>query len=447
LKISVKYVKIRYNSPVYSRSILRQYKEASTINNYTNRVVVTGIGAITPLGLDMATTWANLIAGKSGIDYITLFDASKLEVKFAGEVKGFNPENYVNRKDARHMDRFAQMAVAAGFQAVKDANLKIDTTNQDDIGVFIGSGTGGLTTLFEQARVLVEKGADRVSPFLAPMMIADIAAAQISIALGVKGPNMCMTSACSSGSDAIGLAAEYIKFGNAQVMIAGGAEAIINPLGMTAFSQLKALSTRNDAPQKASRPFDRDRDGFIISEGAVVLILESLEHARNRGAQILAEIVGYGATADSFHVTQPLESGEGAAKAMQMAMKRGNIKPEEIDYINAHGTSTPLNDAMETRAIKTAFGDYAYKVPISSTKSMTGHLIGCAGALEPAICIMTILNGIIAPTINYENPDPACDLDYVPNTARKKEVKTALTSSFGFGGHNSVIILRKYTEE
>ena len=394
----------------------------------------------------MATTWEALIAGKSGIDYITLFDTSNMEVKFAGEVKGFNPENYINRKDARRMDRFAQMAVAAGYQAVKNANLVIDKSNENDIGVFIGSGIGGLTTLFEQAKILVEKGPDRVTPFLAPMMIADIAAAQISIALGVKGPNMCMTSACSSGSDAIGLAAEYIKFGNAQVMIAGGAEAIINPLGVTAFSQLKALSTRNDAPQKASRPFDKNRDGFILAEGAVVLILESLEHAKMRGANILAEIIGYGATADSFHVTQPLESGDGAAKAMQMALKRGNIQPEEIDYINAHGTSTQLNDAMETKAIKTAFGNYAYKVPVSSTKSMTGHLIGCAGALEPAICIMTILNGIIPPTINYETPDPVCDLDYVPNVARKKDVKTALTSSFGFGGHNSVIILRKYSE-
>jgi 3-oxoacyl-[acyl-carrier-protein] synthase II len=394
----------------------------------------------------MATTWEALIAGKSGIDYITLFDTSNMEVKFAGEAKGFNPEDYINRKDARRMDRFAQMAVAAGYQAVKNANLAIDKSNENDIGVFIGSGIGGLTTLFEQAKVLVEKGPDRVTPFLAPMMIADIAAAQISIALGVKGPNMCMTSACSSGSDAIGLAAEYIKFGNAQVMIAGGAEAIINPLGVTAFSQLKALSTRNDAPQKASRPFDKNRDGFVLAEGAVVLILESLEHAQKRHARILAEILGYGATADSFHVTQPLESGDGAAKAMQMAMKRGSVQPEEIDYINAHGTSTQLNDAMETKAIKTAFGDYAYKVPVSSTKSMTGHLIGCAGALEPAICIMTILNGIIPPTINYETPDPVCDLDYVPNVARKKDVKTALTSSFGFGGHNSVIILRKYSE-
>jgi len=409
--------------------------------------VVTGIGALTPLGLDMATTWDNLIAGKSGIDYITLFDASDMEVKFAGEVKGFEPTDYIDRKNVRRMDRFAQLAVAAGIQAVKDANLKIDDTNKDDIGVFIGSGIGGLTTLFEQAKVLVEKGPDRVSPFLAPMMIADIAAAQISIALEVKGPNMCTTSACSSGSDAIGAAYEYIKYGNARVMIAGGAEAIINPLGMTAFSSLKALSTRNDAPQRASRPFDKDRDGFIISEGAVVLILESLEHARRRGANILAEIIGYGATADSYHVVQPLESGDGAAKAMLMAMKRAGIKPEDIDYVNAHGTSTPLNDAMETKAIKTALGDYAKKVPVSSTKSMTGHLIGCAGAIEPAICIMTILKGIIPPTINYENPDPECDLDYVPNKARQASVTTALTNSFGFGGHNSVLILQKVAEE
>jgi len=401
---------------------------------------------LTPLGLDMAATWDNLIAGKSGIDYITLFDTSDMEVKFAGEVKGFEPTDYIDRKNVRRMDRFAQLAVAAGIQAVQNSDLKIDDSNQEEIGVFIGSGIGGLTTLFEQAKVLVEKGPDRVSPFLAPMMIADIAAAQISIALEVKGPNMCHTSACSSGSDAIGAAYEFIKHGDAQVMIAGGSESFINPLGITAFSSLKALSTRNDAPQKASRPFDRDRDGFIVSEGAVVLVLESVEHALKRGANILAEIMGYGATADAFHVTQPLENGEGAARAMQMAMKRSGVKPEEIDYINAHGTSTQLNDAMETKAIKAAMGEYARKVPISSTKSMTGHLIGCAGAIEPAICIMTILNGIIPPTINYENPDPDCDLDYVPNTARPAEVNTVLTNSFGFGGHNSVLILRRYAE-
>jgi len=369
-----------------------------------------------------------------------------MEVKIAGEVKGFDPTLYINKKDVRRMDRFAQLGVAAGLQAVKNANLTIDDSNKDDIGVFIGSGIGGLTTLFEQAKILVEKGPDRVSPFLAPMMISDIAAAQISIALGVRGPNMCMTSACSSGSDAIGSASEYIKYGNAQVMIAGGSEAIVNPLGITAFSQLKALSTRNDAPEKASRPFDKDRDGFIIAEGSVVFVLESMEHALTRGANILAEIIGYGATADSFHVTQPLESGAGAAKAMQMAMKRGNVMPDEIDYINAHGTSTQLNDAMETKAIKTALGERAYKIPISATKSMTGHMIGCAGAIGPAVCVMTILKGIIHPTINYTTPDPACDLDYVPNTARPAKVTTALTNSFGFGGHNSVLILRKFSE-
>ncbi|OGO32610.1 MAG: beta-ketoacyl-[acyl-carrier-protein] synthase II [Chloroflexi bacterium RBG_16_56_11] len=416
------------------------------MNNQFQRVVVTGIGAFTPLGLDMASTWENLVAGKSGIDRITLFDAAKMETKIAGEVKGFDPGNYINRKDIRRMDRFAQLAVAAGYQTVKNADLKINSANQDDIGVFIGSGIGGLTTMFEQAKVLIEKGPDRVSPFLAPMMISDIAAAQISIALGVKGPNMCMTSACSSGSDAIGAAYEFIRYGNSNVMIAGGTEAIINPLGITAFNALKALSTRNDEPQKASRPFDKERDGFIISEGAVALVLEGLEHALNRGANILAEIIGYGATADSFHVTQPLESGEGAARAMLLAMKRACIRPEEIDYINAHGTSTQLNDAMETRAIKTALGEYAYKVPVSSTKSMTGHLIGCAGAIEPAICINTILKDIIPPTINLDNPDPACDLDYVPHVARKAKVDVALTNSFGFGGHNSVLILKRYSE-
>jgi 3-oxoacyl-[acyl-carrier-protein] synthase II len=400
---------------------------------------------MTPLGMDMAATWENLVAGKSGIDRITLFDTTRHETKIAGEVKGFDPEKYISKKDARHMDRFAQLAVAAGHEAVKDANLKIDASNQDDIGVFVGSGIGGLGTLFEQSKVLVEKGPDRVSPFLAPMMIADIAAAQISIALGVRGPNFCTTSACSSGSDAIGVAYELIQHGDIPVMIAGGAESIINPLGITAFNALKALSTRNDQPQKASRPFDKNRDGFVISEGSVILVLERLEHALERGANILAEIIGYGATSDSFHVTQPLENGDGAAKAMQAALKKAGIKPEEIDYINAHGTSTQLNDAMETKAIKSVFGEYAYKVPISSTKSMMGHLIGCAGAVEPAICIWTILKGIIPPTINYETPDPECDLDYVPNVARPAAVNTALTNSFGFGGHNSVLILRKYT--
>lgn len=352
----------------------------------------------------------------------------------------------MTHKDARRMDRFAQMAVAASSQAVKQSGLQINSSNQDDIGVIIGSGIGGLTTLFEQVKVMLEKGPDRVSPFLAPMMIADIAAAQISIALEVKGPNLCTTSACSSGSDAIGAACELIKHGDAQVMIAGGTEAIINPIGITAFNALKAISTRNDAPQLASRPFDAERDGFVIGEGSAVLILESLAHALKRGANILAEILAYGATADSYHVTQPLESGEGAAKAMKVALRKAEIAPNEIDYINAHGTSTVLNDIMETKAIKTVFGDLAYKVPISSTKSMTGHLIGCAGAAEAAFCIMAIQHGIIPPTINLTCPDPECDLDYVPNVARQVKVTTALSNSFGFGGHNSVLVFRRYNE-
>ena len=416
------------------------------MNNFYPRVVITGMGIVCPLGLDTATTWKGLISGKSGIDYITLFDTSSMKTKFAGEVKGFEPTNYVDRKEARRMDRFAQLAVAASREAVASSGLEIGHHNYDEIGVIIGSGIGGLTTLFEQIKILLEQGPDRVSPFLAPMMIADIAAAQVSIILGIKGPNFCTTSACSSGSDAIGAAYEIIKHDTAQVMLAGGTESIINPVGITAFNALKAISTRNDAPQQASRPFDAERDGFVISEGACVLVMENLDHARRRGANILAEIIGYGATADSYHITQPMENGAGAAKAMQIALNKAGLAPTEIDYINAHGTATPLNDTMETRAIKTVFGDYAYKVPISSTKSMLGHMIGGAGASEALICIMVIRNGIIPPTINLTHPDPECDLDYVPNVARQARVSTALSNSFGFGGHNSVLIFREYTE-
>jgi len=416
------------------------------VNNGSNRVVVTGMGVVSPLGLDVPTTWEGLIAGKSGIDYITLFDPEPCKTKFAGEVKGFDPTNYVGRKEARHMDRFAQLSVAASLEAVEKSGIQINSTNQDNIGVIIGSGIGGLTTLFEQAKILVEKGPDRVSPFLAPMMISDMAAAQVSITLGVKGPNLCTTSACSSGSDAIGVAYELIKRGGAEVVLTGGSEAIINPLGITAFNALNAISTRNDEPQLASRPFDAKRDGFIISEGAGILVLENLAHAQERGANILAEIMAYGASADAFHVTQPVASGEGAARAMQVALDKAELTATEIDYINAHGTSTPLNDRMETQAIKTVFGDSAYRIPISSTKSMTGHLIGAAGAVEAAICTMVIQNGIIPPTINLTNPDPDCDLDYVPNIARQVKVTTTLSSSFGFGGHNSVLIFRQYSE-
>jgi 3-oxoacyl-[acyl-carrier-protein] synthase II len=418
----------------------------SLTNNPNDRVVITGMGVLCPLGLNLSTTWEGLIAGKSGIDYITLFDAESMETKIAGEVKGFEPADYISRKDIRRMDRFAQLSVAASLQALEQSGIQINSANEDDIGIIIGSGIGGLTTLVEQAKVLLENGPDRVSPFLIPMMIADIAAAQVSIVLGVKGPNLCTTSACSSGSDAIGTAYEIIKHGDAQIMITGGSEAIINPIGIAAFNALKALSTRNAEPQAASRPFDAKRDGFIIGEGAAIFILESLAHAQKRGANILAEIIGYGASGDAYHITQPLADGEGAARAMQMTLKKAGVAPTDIDYINAHGTSTPLNDVMETRAIKTVFGDYAYKVPISSTKSMIGHLIGAAAAVEAAICIKTIQEGIIPPTINLTYPDPECDLDYVPNVARQAKLTTVLSNSFGFGGHNSVLAFRQYVE-
>ncbi|MFC2071500.1 beta-ketoacyl-ACP synthase II [Chloroflexota bacterium] len=416
------------------------------IGNRDNRVVVTGIGILCPLGLDMDTTWEGLIGGKSGIDYITLFDSEPFETKFAGEVKGFEPTDYISRKDARRMDRFAQLSVAASRQAVEQSGLQISSVNHDQIAVVVGSGIGGLNTLFEQTRVLLENGPSKVSPFLVPMMISDMAAAQVSIALGVKGLNLCTTSACSSSSDAIGVAYELIKRGDTEVVITGGSESIINPIGIASFNALRALSTRNDEPQQASRPFDAGRDGFVISEGACLLVLESLAYAQKREANILAEVKAYGATADAFHMTQPDGNGDGAARAMQLALNRAGLAPSDIDYINAHGTSTPLNDKTETMAIKTAFGDHAYRIPVSSTKSMTGHLIGAAGAVEAAVCIMTIQCGIIPPTINLIQSDPECDLDYVPNIARQSKVTTTLSSSFGFGGHNSVLIFREYCE-
>ncbi len=415
--------------------------------NRDNRVVITGIGILCPLGLDIATTWENLIAGKSGIDYITLFDAEPFQTKFAGEVKGFEPTDYIGRKDARRMDRFAQLAVAAALQAVERAGLKIDSSNQANIGVLTGSGAGGLATLSENMRLLIEQGPDRVSPFLAPMLGSDMASAQISIALGAKGPNFCTTSACASGSDAIGVACEIIKRGDAQVMISGGSEAIVNPIGIAAFNANKALSTRNDEPQLASRPFDAERHGFVLSEGAAILILENLSFAQSRGANILTEMVGYGATGDAFHITQPAADGEGATRAMQMALNKAELALTEINYINAHGTSTPLNDKVETLAIKKVFGDHAYNIPISSTKSMIGHLLGGAGAVEAAITVMIIQHGIIPPTINLTHPDPECDLDYVPNVARRAKVTAALSNAFGFGGHNSVLAFRQYSEE
>ena len=415
-------------------------------NNASSRVVVTGMGVISPLGLDLATTWEGLITGKSGIDYITQFDTEGFETTFAGEIKGFKPTDFIARKEARRMDRFTQLAVVASMQALEQADLEINSGNQDNIGVLVGSGIGGLVTISEQIAVLKERGPDRVSPFLVPMMIADMASAQISILLGPRGPNFCPTSACSSGSDAIGTAYEIIKRGDALAMLAGGTEAIITPIGIAGFNANRAISTRNDAPQQASRPFDAERDGFVLGEGAAILVLENLHFAQQRGAQILAEIVGYGASSDAIHITQPSEDGEGAARAMKMALRKAKLAPTDIDYINAHGTSTPLNDKVETSAIKDVFEEHAYKVPISSTKSMTGHLVGAAGAIEAAICIMTIQHGIIPPTINLTHPDPDCDLDYVPNVARQAKVTTTLSNAFGFGGHNSVLVFRQYDE-
>jgi 3-oxoacyl-[acyl-carrier-protein] synthase II len=416
------------------------------VSKISRRAVVTGIGILCPVGLDISSTWEALIAGKSGIDYITLFDPEPFATKFAGEIKGFDPADYVSRKDARHMDRFVQLAVAASLQAVKQSAIQIGPGNQDNIGVIIGSGFGGLLTLSQQVGILRERGPGRVSPFLVSMMATDMASAQVSIRLRAKGANFSTTSACSSGSDAIGTAYETIRRGDAQAMLAGGSEAAVTPIGIAAFNALRALSTRNSQPRLASRPFDAERDGFVLSEGAATLMLEDLTFAQRRGANILAEITGYGVSSDAYHITQPAEGGEGAAKAMQIALNKAGLATTGIDYINAHGSSTPLNDKMETKAIKAVFGETAYHIPISSTKSMMGHLLGGAGAVEAAICVMVIQHGIIPPTINLTHPDPECDLDYVPNVARQAKVTTALSNSFGFGGHNSVLLFQQYSE-
>ena len=410
-----------------------------------NRVVVTGYGAITPLGLNVEDTWQRLVAGVSGVDYISLFDATDFNVKIAAQVKNFNPLDYLDPTTARYTDRFTQFSVAASLQAIEDAKLKIDDTNRYDAGILIGSGVGGLSSLSRQLEVLNTRGPVRVSPYIVPMMIADNAPSQVSIKTGIRGPNFSLVSSCSTGTDALGIAYKMIKYGEIKLMIAGGADAAVTPIGIAGFSQAGALSRSTD-PEKASRPFDAKRDGFVLSEGAAILILESLPFAQSRGANILAEIIGYGATGDAFHITQPAEDGEGAVRAMQMALDKAGLAPTKIDYINAHGTSTPINDKVETMAIKKVFGDYAYKIPISSTKSMMGHLIGAAGAVEAAICILTIQNGVIPPTINLSHPDPECDLDYVPNVARRARVDTALSNSFGFGGHNSALIFSRYSE-
>lgn len=410
------------------------------------RVVITGIGILSPLGLDAETTWKNTLAGVSGIDYLTSFDTTGYGTTIGGEIKGFAPEHYLSPKDVKRTDRFAQLAVAAAKQAVDNAGLKLTSDIKEKMGAVVGCGIGGLSTLYRQAVILHEKGLRRLSPFAAPMMISNMGAGYISIALGLQGPNFCTTSACASGSDAIGLAGDIIRHGDSPIMLAGGSEAPLNPLGIASFGAMKALSERNNPPDEASCPFDVRHDGFVMSEGAAILVLEELEHARHRGVRIMAELVGYGATADAFHITQPLKNGAGAARAMKRALIKAGLKPPEIDYINAHGTSTPLNDRMETRAIKTVFGSHAYKVPISSTKSMTGHLIGAAGAIEAAFCTLAIRDSIAPPTINLSTPDPECDLDYVPGKARRKKIEVALSNSFGFGGHNSTLILQRMEE-
>jgi 3-oxoacyl-[acyl-carrier-protein] synthase II len=410
------------------------------------RVVITGVGCITPLGNDVSTLWSNLLAGKSGVGLITHYDTSRFKVKIGAEVKGFDGVALFGARDARRMDRFVQFALSSAIQAVQQSGLTITESNRDRIGVVLGTGIGGMNSLSEQMEVYHQRGPERVSPFLVPMMLPDSAAGMVAIHMGVRGPNMAVVSACASGTNAIGEAAEAIRRGSADVMLTGGSESVLVPIAMAGLSVMTALSTRNDEPEKASRPFDKDRDGFVMGEGGGILVLESLEHAQSRGARILAEFNGYGTSNDAFHISAPAENGAGAALCMQNALDDAGLRVNDIDYINAHGTSTPLNDKSETAAIKTVFGKHAYNIPISSSKSMTGHLLGAAGAVEAVICVKTLQDGIIPPTINYETPDPECDLDYVPNRARPAKVKNLMSNSFGFGGHNASIILSQYNE-
>jgi len=410
------------------------------------RVVITGVGMITPLGIGVEQSWNGLLAGRSGIKKITQFDAANFPTRIAGEVDGFNPEEYIEPKEIKKMDRFIHFALAAAQMAMNDSGLKITDENAERAGVIVGSGIGGLRSIEHYHSVLLEKGPRRITPFFIPMLVVNLASGQISIKFGAKGPNSAVVTACATGSHAIGDAFKIIQRGDADAMIAGGTEAVITPLGIGGFNAMKALSTRNDEPEKASRPFDMDRDGFIMGEGAGVVILESLETALERGAGIYAEIVGYGMAADAYHITAPSPNGEGAARCMKMALKDAGVDPGVVNYINAHGTSTKAGDEIETSAIKTVFGEYAYKIPVSSTKSMTGHLLGAAGGVESVISVLSIKDDIIPPTINLDTPDPECDLDYVPNQARRTTVNYALSNSFGFGGTNACLLFRKFTE-
>jgi 3-oxoacyl-[acyl-carrier-protein] synthase II len=407
------------------------------------RVVVTGIGAVTPLGNDAGTTWNNIIEGVSGIGPVTRLNADDFPAKVAAEVKEFNVENFIDKKDARKMDRFTHYAVAASLMAVKDSALEITDENAPRVGVWIGSGIGGMETFEQQHETFMNRGYRRVSPFFVPMMIPDMATGQVSITLGARGFNSCTVTACATGTNSIGDAFKVIQRGDADVMVTGGAEAPITKMSFAGFCANTALSTNQD-PQKASRPFDKDRDGFVMGEGAGIVVLEDLEHALARGAKIYAEIVGYGATGDAYHITAPAPEGEGGARAMKMALDDAGLAPEEVGYINAHGTSTEYNDKYETMAIKSVFGEHSYKLAVSSTKSMTGHLLGAAGGIEAIFTILALKEGILPPTINLETPDPDCDLDYVPNNARKQQINAAISNSLGFGGHNATIAFRKY---
>jgi 3-oxoacyl-[acyl-carrier-protein] synthase II len=411
------------------------------------RVVITGMGVVTPVGNDLETFWSNLKNGVSGVRRIESFDTSQYDAQIGGEVRDFDPKaHFKNPKDVRRTDRFAQLAMAASKMSILDSGVDLEKVNRDRFGVLVSSGIGGLKTLQDQTCTLMNKGPGRVSPFTIPMLISNMASGLISMEFGLRGPNLCIVTACATSNNAIGESWRMIKFGDADIFVAGGSEASIVSIGLAGFSAMKALSTRNDEPERASRPFDRDRDGFIMSEGAGVVVVEELEHAKARGAKIYCELAGYGLSADAYHMTAPPEDGEGAARAMQLALEHAQIPVDKVDYINAHATSTGLGDISETRAIKKAFGDYAYKVPISSTKSMTGHLLGGAGAVEMAACALAIRDGVIPPTINLENPDEQCDLDYTPNVAKEKKLRVVLNNSFGFGGHNATLVAKAFED-
>ena len=414
-------------------------------NSTERRVVVTGLGVVSALGLDIDTFWNNLIAGRCGIDKITAFDVSKYDCQIAAEVKNFDPAAaFPSPKEIRRTDRFAQFGVYAGYQALKDAGLDLDKLDRDETGVFIGSGIGGLYTVEEQHKILLSKGPGRLSPFLIPMLILNMASGLFSMFYKLRGPNLATCSACATSTHAIGEAWRTIKMGDAKVMFAGGTEATIVPMGIGGFCAMKAMSTRNDDPQRSSRPFDAERDGFVMGEGAGVIVMEDLEHARARGARIYCEMIGYGNTADANHMTAPAPEGEGAARCMKAALRSASLRPEDISYINAHGTSTPQGDICETQAIKNVFGAHARRIAVSSTKGATGHMLGASGAVEMAICAKAIQTNVVPPTINYEHPDPQCDLDYVPNTAREMTVSAVLNNSFGFGGHNATMVAKKF---